>query len=291
MRQLVAYLVGLVFALGLGIGGMTQPARVLGFLDVAGPWDPALAFVMAAAVAVYAVAARLAARLERPVYAAAFALPTRRDLDPPLVIGAALFGVGWGLAGLCPGPALTALASGAPAALVFVAAMLAGMVVAGLVQPRAARVPSSLGGAAPSEGRARVARRVALAGLAGGLAMIPVGLVIRHLAGGSVNVYGELVVERLLGVASRPALVAEHVLVSLVLALPLVLAAGRVAGRFLVGLGVAYGAAIWLVLNSLALPWAFGRATPWTLGWAAIWPSLTVHVVYGLAAASSLRER
>jgi len=137
MTGLIAFLVGLVFALGLGVGGMTQPARVLGFLDVAGAWDPTLAFVMASAVAVYAVAARVAARQGRPVYAEAFALPTRRDLDPPLVVGAALLGVGWGLAGLCPGPALTALGSGAPHALLFVAAMLAGLGLAGGVLGRA----------------------------------------------------------------------------------------------------------------------------------------------------------
>lgn len=130
MTNLIAFLSGLVFALGLGIGGMTQPPRVLAFLDVAGAWDPALALVMAGAVAVYAGAARLATRLGQPIYAAAFALPARRDLDLPLVGGAALFGIGWGLAGLCPGPALTALASGTPAAVLFVLAMLGGMLLA-----------------------------------------------------------------------------------------------------------------------------------------------------------------
>jgi hypothetical protein len=128
----VAFLAGLVFALGLGLGGMTQPLRVLAFLDVAGAWDPSLAGVMGAAVAVYAIAVRIAARLEHPAFAGAFAWPARRDLDRPLVVGAGMFGVGWGLAGLCPGPAVTGLASGAPSMIVFVAAMLAGMMLAGV---------------------------------------------------------------------------------------------------------------------------------------------------------------
>lgn len=127
MRSVVAFGCGALFALGLGIGGMTQPSRVLAFLDVSGEWDPALALVMLGAIAVYAPVYRLAVRRDRPVLAAAWDLPARRDVDGRLVIGAALFGVGWGLAGLCPGPALTALASGEPAALLFVAAMLAGI--------------------------------------------------------------------------------------------------------------------------------------------------------------------
>jgi uncharacterized membrane protein YedE/YeeE len=134
----VAFLVGLVFALGLGIGGMTQPPRVLGFLDVTGAWDPTLAFVMVAAVLVHGVGVRLAARRAHPVYAPAFALPTRRDITARLIGGAAVFGIGWGLAGLCPGPALTALGGVRPGAVLFVLAMLAGMVLAGLSEPRPA---------------------------------------------------------------------------------------------------------------------------------------------------------
>lgn len=129
MSGFVAFLVGLAFALGLGLGGMTQPARVLGFLDVTGDWDPSLAFVMLGAVATYAVAFRLVRQRARPLLASDFVLPARRDLDANLLVGALVFGVGWGLAGLCPGPALTALGSGEPAALRFVGAMFAGIAV------------------------------------------------------------------------------------------------------------------------------------------------------------------
>ena len=129
VRPLVAFATGMLFALGLGLGGMTQPRRVLAFLDVAGAWDPSLAFVMAGAVGVFALAWRVAQRVRRPVFAAAFDVPARRTIDARLVAGALVFGIGWGVAGMCPGPALTSLASGEAAALVFVAAMLAGMAV------------------------------------------------------------------------------------------------------------------------------------------------------------------
>lgn len=135
MTSVVAFVVGFVFALGLGLGGMTEPARVLAFLDAAGTWDPSLAFVMFGAVAVYGVAFPFVVRRGRPVFAASFAVPTRRDLDGRLLAGAALFGIGWGLAGLCPGPALTTLASGEPRALLFVVAMLVGMVLQRGVAP------------------------------------------------------------------------------------------------------------------------------------------------------------
>lgn len=136
MNGLVAYLVGVTFAFGLGLGGMTQPAKVLAFLDVAGSWDPSLMLVMVGAIAVYALAYRVALRQRRPVFAAAFEIPTRREVDAPLLAGSVLFGIGWGLAGLCPGPAIAALASGQPAALVFVATMLAGTVAARAVRGR-----------------------------------------------------------------------------------------------------------------------------------------------------------
>ena len=129
VKGVVAFACGVTFALGLGMGGMTQPSRVLAFLDVAGDWDPRLALVMFGAIAVYAPAYRLALRRGRPVLALAFDLPTRRSIDGSLVTGALLFGIGWGLAGLCPGPALTSLASGEPVAVLFVAAMLVGIVL------------------------------------------------------------------------------------------------------------------------------------------------------------------
>ena len=123
MPNLVAFVSGLLFAVGLGIAGMTQPSRVLGFLDVLGPWDPSLAFVMAGAIAVYMPVFWWARR----VLARRLHLPTRRRIDAPLVVGSAMFGVGWGLAGYCPGPALVSLATLTGPALAFGAAMLVGM--------------------------------------------------------------------------------------------------------------------------------------------------------------------
>lgn|GEM_PF-15143 len=127
MRGLVAFVSGLLFALGLGIGGMTQPSKVLAFLDVAGDWDPSLAFVMGGALLVYFLVGRVALARPRPLFDEAFHVPTRRDIDTRLVLGSVLFGAGWGLAGYCPGPALVSLASGRATVVVFVAAMLAGM--------------------------------------------------------------------------------------------------------------------------------------------------------------------
>ena len=118
---------GLVFGLGLVVSGMSNPAKVLNFLDVAGTWDPSLAFVMGGAVLVTAVGYRLILKRPAPQFAASFALPSRRDIDIPLVAGAAIFGLGWGLGGFCPGPAFTALPLGKTGTLAFVPAMLAGM--------------------------------------------------------------------------------------------------------------------------------------------------------------------
>jgi hypothetical protein len=120
---------GSLFGVGLAVSGMTLPARVIGFLDVTGRWDPTLAFVMAGAIAVHFVLFRLILRRQAPIFDSHFHVPTRRDIDLRLIGGAALFGVGWGLAGQCPGPALTNLATGAPSALLFVATMAAGMVI------------------------------------------------------------------------------------------------------------------------------------------------------------------
>ncbi|KPP92604.1 DUF6691 family protein [Erythrobacter sp. HL-111] len=127
-RGIVALLSGAVFGAGLALGGMTDPARVRGFLDLFGDWDPTLAFVMGGAVLVMvAVWHLLQPRLAHPLFADDFAIPTRKDLDARLLGGAALFGIGWGIAGLCPGPGIAALVIEPVGAAVFVAAMLAGM--------------------------------------------------------------------------------------------------------------------------------------------------------------------
>lgn len=125
--SIVAFLAGVIFAVGLGVGGMTQPAKVIGFLDVASSWDPSLACVMLGAIAVYAVCYRQIRKRPAPILTPTFSVPTRTDLDPRLLGGAILFGIGWGLAGFCPRPALTALASGSGLVVVFVIRMLAGM--------------------------------------------------------------------------------------------------------------------------------------------------------------------
>ena len=125
--RLTAFLCGVLFALGLGIAGMTQPDKIIGFLDVTGRWDPALFWVMLGAIAVTASGYRCVFRRVRPVFEPAFHFPGPKGLDTKLFAGSALFGVGWGLGGFCPGPALTALVSGYPAVGVFVIAMLFGM--------------------------------------------------------------------------------------------------------------------------------------------------------------------
>lgn len=139
-RGLVAFLSGLVFAAGLCVSGMTRPSKVLAFLDVTGNWDPSLAFVMIGAIGVAALAFRLSRRRPAPLYNQQFQLPdARRRIGLSLVAGAALFGVGWGLSGLCPGPAVVSLASGQSSALVFVGAMAVGMVVHWLLFEKAKR--------------------------------------------------------------------------------------------------------------------------------------------------------
>lgn len=130
MGILLQFVIALIFGVGLVISGMVDPAKVLNFLDVAGSWDPSLAFVMAGAVAVTMIGYRVVLARPKPLFAPEFQLPTRREIDMRLVFGAGLFGVGWGLAGFCPGPALTALGLGAPGTLAFVPAMLAGMAAA-----------------------------------------------------------------------------------------------------------------------------------------------------------------
>jgi uncharacterized membrane protein YedE/YeeE len=122
-------LCGLIFGAGLLISGMVQPTKVLGFLDVFGAWDPSLAVVMAAALAVSVPGFRLADRRARPWFAGQYFRPGKSGIDLPLVTGAALFGIGWGLVGLCPGPALESLATLSPGITVFVVAMAAGMIL------------------------------------------------------------------------------------------------------------------------------------------------------------------
>ena len=136
-RGAVAFATGFVFAAGLCLAGMTRPARVLAFLDVFGRWDPSLALVMAGAIAVAAIAFRVAARRASPMLGGDFLLPqANAPIDPAVLGGAALFGLGWGLSGLCPGPAIVALASGQTGAFVFVGAMFVGTVLQGWSRSR-----------------------------------------------------------------------------------------------------------------------------------------------------------
>lgn len=129
MQALSAFLIGLLFAAGLILSGMTNPAKVLGFLDLAGHWDPSLAMVMGGAISVAMLAFRLAHKRSASLLGGALHLPTARQIDRRLLSGSLLFGAGWGLAGFCPGPALTSLGTGEVKAFVFVLAMLAGMLI------------------------------------------------------------------------------------------------------------------------------------------------------------------
>ena len=129
MVALASLVCGLIFGFGLLISGMTQPDKVLGFLDIFGRWDPTLAFVMAAALVVSGVGFALVRQGKRPVLAVQYLWPTRTDIDRRLVVGSVLFGIGWGLVGLCPGPALVNLAGLMLRVMVFVLAMAAGMII------------------------------------------------------------------------------------------------------------------------------------------------------------------
>lgn len=134
MNVLAALLSGLVFGLGLIVSGMANPSKVLGFLDLAGPWDPSLAFVMAGAIAVGLAAFAVARRRTTSWLGLAMKLPTAQHIDRRLVGGSMLFGIGWGIAGFCPGPGLVALGAGEAKAAVFVAAMLVGMAIFELIE-------------------------------------------------------------------------------------------------------------------------------------------------------------
>jgi hypothetical protein len=127
MHILIALLAGLIFGIGLIVSGMTDPAKVIGFLDLAGNWDPSLAFVMGGAILVGVVAFGIAGKRDRSLLGAPMRLPAARQIDRRLVLGSLAFGAGWGLAGYCPGPALASLAMGGAKPVVFTLAMLAGM--------------------------------------------------------------------------------------------------------------------------------------------------------------------
>jgi len=136
MKQLISvFLCGMLFAIGLGISGMTDANKVIAFLNLAGEWDPSLAFVMAGAIGVHMPLIWWIRGRKSPIFGDLFHLPTRQDLGSQLVLGSAIFGIGWGLGGFCPGPGIVSTMSLLPSALVFTAAMLGGMKLAHLLQP------------------------------------------------------------------------------------------------------------------------------------------------------------
>jgi hypothetical protein len=132
-QNLVALGAGLLFGLGLAISQMIDPQRVIGFLDLAGQWDPTLAFVMGGAVMTTLIAFRFVLKRPGPLLGGKFWVPTRNDIDRPLVLGAALFGIGWGLGGYCPGPAIASLGLGSANPILFVVAMIAGSLAYGVI--------------------------------------------------------------------------------------------------------------------------------------------------------------
>ena len=140
MKILSAFLIGGLFGIGIALSGMANPSKVLNFFDIAGTWDPSLIFVMGGALVTTAIGYRLVfGARERPLFSAQYSLPTARDIDLPLVGGSALFGIGWGIAGFCPGGAVPALGLGHPQTPIFLAAMIAGIVVARWVKTRMAK--------------------------------------------------------------------------------------------------------------------------------------------------------
>lgn len=154
MPLLASFLAGLVFGLGLIVSGMANPAKVLGFLDLAGAWDPSLAFVMAGAVALGLIAFRLARTRAVSYLGLDMKLPTARQIDRRLIGGSIVFGIGWGIAGFCPGPGLVALAMGEAKAFVFVLAMLAGMALFELLERRPKqRLQNALNRRSPAKNR------------------------------------------------------------------------------------------------------------------------------------------
>jgi uncharacterized protein len=144
MSFLVQFLIGLLFGSGLVVAGMSDPAKVQNFLDLAGSWDPSLAFVMAGGVIVTFIGYRLVMQRKQPLFDSTFHLPGATRIEPHIIVGPAIFGIGWGLAGFCPGPAFTAMGTGSTSAILFVAAMLVGMVVARLLALRQRGQPRML---------------------------------------------------------------------------------------------------------------------------------------------------
>lgn len=133
---LAALVVGFVFAIGLGISGMTQPQKVIGFLDLFGNWDPSLIFVMVGGIIVHFATYRLIRKRKSPLFSADWHVPTKKEITPALVTGSLLFGIGWGLGGFCPGPAVTSLASFESKPFIFVLSMLVGMFLFRLVDKK-----------------------------------------------------------------------------------------------------------------------------------------------------------
>lgn len=134
MQIIIALISGILFGLGLTISQMVNPNKVLNFLDISGHWDPSLALVMLAAVSVFGLGYKILIKPEsKPILAQSFSLPSKTDIDKPLVIGAIIFGLGWGLAGICPGPAISNISAGEPKILGFIIMMLVGMKIANLI--------------------------------------------------------------------------------------------------------------------------------------------------------------
>lgn len=142
--DIAAFASGAIFAIGLAVGGMARPEKIIGFLDFAGAWDASLIFVMVGAVAVYFVAHRVVLRRPAPLFGEKFHIPTRKDIDARLAIGSVLFGVGWGLSGLCPGPGLVSAGGGSFTSFVFVVGMTLGIAIeSGFLRRRAAAAVTS----------------------------------------------------------------------------------------------------------------------------------------------------
>jgi uncharacterized membrane protein YedE/YeeE len=264
---LAAFACGLLFAVGLALGGMTQPSKVVGFLDFTGAWDASLALVMGGALVTHGLLRPLVLRRARPLFAPGFSLASKVDIDRRLIAGAAIFGVGWGLGGFCPGPAIVALGAGARAAIIVVPAMLVGMVL-------------------HDHWRAAVLAVALRAGTLAGLAMVPFAAMFRGL-GWRVNEYGRKTLELVAGDIASPArdilMLVQHQMIAVVASVPLLLVLHGVPDRRVrVVLGAIYGVGFYFVVNATALPAAFGDPVPWELGVTTVIPSLVVHVVYGL---------